>query len=160
MKTTKTIVNKIKPILKGWDQNQDKGYYKKDWACCFGARIAGILLKKEYYREGENWFYEQFKKLGWEKGEVTRTMAVCGATIDPFNSAAWPLPAEEVLKNLLKYEKPARQKEFSAHFNKFGYDKNGYNKDGYNEDGYDRDGYDEDGYDEDGYDRNGDHYED
>ena len=112
---------------------------------CLGAHIAHTYLKLNFYARRKTYFYRKLNDLGWSNDDIRFTMAYCGTVLYPFSYAKWRMPFSEVLKNLLKIEKPVTKTELDSLFDSKGYDKDGYNRFGYNRNGYDRNGLDHDG---------------
>lgn len=113
MEHKKFIKETIQPLLKGWKQDQRNGTYRgKLVPCCFGARIAGMLLGETSFEYGEAWFYNEWEGFGWTYEDIRRTMEVCGASYDFLSCYDWPVKAKKVFSNLLKFEHPVSSEDY------------------------------------------------
>ena len=110
---------------------------------CLGAHIAHTFLKERTYPYGKNYLFKKLEDIGWSNDDILYTMAYCGTNLYSFSCAAWRLPVKDVIKNLLKIEKPITKAKFKSLYNSRGYDKDGYDVYGYDKKGFDRDGYDD-----------------
>ena len=134
--------------------------YQKDKTYLYESKAIPLFRRYSFFAHIENiykvdcghtWFYNQFKKLGWSKEDVDMTMRVCGASYPLGSTIGWPLPAEQVLKNLKKHKVPAVN-EFKKIFANGGLCPAGYDKFGFNVLGFDSEGFDSEGFDNKGRD--------